>query len=129
MTSPPPPNSFTNKLNVQDRIPLVKREVRQSSSRYRAAKKIELTKLPALKDTPQKDQPELAVQKLRQCCALFDFTEPLSDLKSKEIKRAALHELMEYIADKTTRKVCRAAGTCDVVTPRSRSRRRFIRRW
>ena len=100
-----PPNSFSNKLNVQDRIPLAKREVRQSSSRFRAAKKIELTKLPNLKDTPAKDQPDLAVQKLRQCCSLFDFTEPLSDLKSKEIKRAALHELMDYIVDKNNRKV------------------------
>jgi hypothetical protein len=41
---------------------------------------------------------------LHQCCAIFDFTEALSDLKSKEIKRAALNELTDYIAN--NRKVC-----------------------
>lgn len=37
--------------------------------------------------------------KLRQCCVLFDFTEPLSDLKWKEVKRTALHEMVEYISN------------------------------
>lgn len=41
---------------------------------------------------------ELFIQKLRQCCVIFDYgLEPLSDLKYKEIKRAALNELVEYI--------------------------------
>ncbi|MEQ2210109.1 hypothetical protein XENOCAPTIV_008535, partial [Xenoophorus captivus] len=35
---------------------------------------------------------------LRQCCVLFDFlSDPLSDLKWKEVKRAALSEMVEYI--------------------------------
>ena len=38
------------------------------------------------------------MQKLQQCCVIFDFQlDPLSDLKYKEIKRAALNELVEYI--------------------------------
>lgn len=38
------------------------------------------------------------MQKLRQCCLLFDFAdEPLSDLKWKEVKRAALLEMVEYV--------------------------------
>jgi len=38
------------------------------------------------------------VQKLRQCCVLFDFvSDPLSDIKYKEVKRCALHEMVEYI--------------------------------
>ena len=38
-------------------------------------------------------------EKLRQCCVLFDFyTDPLSDLKWKEIKRAALNEMVEYLS-------------------------------
>lgn len=37
--------------------------------------------------------------KLRQCCVLFDFSEPLSDLKWKEVKRAALHEMVEYLSN------------------------------
>jgi len=40
----------------------------------------------------------LFVEKLRQCMTLFDFIQdPLSDLKWKEIKRAALNELVEYV--------------------------------
>ncbi|CAB1330595.1 unnamed protein product [Coregonus sp. 'balchen'] len=44
------------------------------------------------------EQEKLFVQKLRQCCVLFDFlSDPLSDLKWKEVKRAALSEMVEYI--------------------------------
>jgi serine/threonine-protein phosphatase 2A regulatory subunit B' len=40
----------------------------------------------------------LFIEKLQQCSVIFDFsTEPLSDLKSKEIKRQNLNELVEYI--------------------------------
>lgn len=35
---------------------------------------------------------------MRQCMVLFDFVQdPLSDLKWKEIKRAALNEMVEYV--------------------------------
>lgn len=51
-----------------------------------------------LLDAPPVDREELFVQKLRQCCVLFDFvTDPLSDLKYKEVKRAGLNEMVEYI--------------------------------
>lgn len=49
-------------------------------------------------DAGPEDREELFVQKLRQCCVLFDFaTDPLSDLKWKEIKRTALQEMVEYV--------------------------------
>uniref|UniRef100_A0A8C7T4U4 Serine/threonine protein phosphatase 2A regulatory subunit n=1 Tax=Oncorhynchus mykiss TaxID=8022 RepID=A0A8C7T4U4_ONCMY len=49
-------------------------------------------------NAPLIDREELFVQKLRQCCVLFDFvTDPLSDLKYKEVKRAGLNEMVEYI--------------------------------
>lgn len=52
----------------------------------------------SLLDAPPIDREELFVQKLRQCCVLFDFvTDPLSDLKYKEVKRAGLNEMVEYI--------------------------------
>ena len=41
---------------------------------------------------------ELFVQKLQQCCVLFDFLDCVADLKGKEIKRAALNELVETMA-------------------------------
>lgn len=51
-----------------------------------------------LPDVPPADQEKLFIQKLRQCCVLFDFvSDPLSDLKWKEVKRAALSEMVEYI--------------------------------
>lgn len=38
------------------------------------------------------------IQKIRQCCVLFDFvSDPLSDLKWKEVKRAALQEMVQYV--------------------------------
>lgn len=51
-----------------------------------------------LSDAPLMEREELFVQKLRQCCVLFDFvSDPLSDLKFKEVKRAGLNEMVEYI--------------------------------
>jgi serine/threonine-protein phosphatase 2A regulatory subunit B' len=41
----------------------------------------------------------LFIQKIRQCCVLFDFViDPLSDLKWKEVKRAALNEMVEFVS-------------------------------
>ena len=49
-------------------------------------------------DVAPAEQEKLFIQKLRQCCVLFDFlSDPLSDLKWKEVKRAALSEMVEYI--------------------------------
>ena len=48
-------------------------------------------------DTPPAEQQDLFIKKLQQCCAVFDFMDPVSDLKSKEVKRACLNELVDYI--------------------------------
>jgi serine/threonine-protein phosphatase 2A regulatory subunit B' len=70
----------------------------RGSSRFRVSEKRELQKLPALKDAAPSEREDLFVQKLRQCCVIFDFlSDPLSDLKWKEIKRAALNELVDYV--------------------------------
>uniref|UniRef100_A0A672NH51 Serine/threonine protein phosphatase 2A regulatory subunit n=1 Tax=Sinocyclocheilus grahami TaxID=75366 RepID=A0A672NH51_SINGR len=95
--STPPPTQL-NKIKYSGGPQIVKKERRQSSSRFNLGKNRELQKLPALKDAPPMDREELFVQKLRQCCVLFDFvTDPLSDLKYKEVKRAGLNEMVEYI--------------------------------
>lgn len=40
------------------------------------------------------------MQKIRQCSVVFDFAaDPLSDLKYKEVKRAALNEMVEYVTN------------------------------
>jgi len=85
--------------------PHILRERRLSSSRFNITKDRELTKLPALKDcgssggaTAVQEREELFIQKIKQCQVLFDFVaDPLSDLKWKEVKRAALHEMVEYV--------------------------------
>uniref|UniRef100_A0A8C5QU95 Serine/threonine protein phosphatase 2A regulatory subunit n=1 Tax=Leptobrachium leishanense TaxID=445787 RepID=A0A8C5QU95_9ANUR len=93
-----PPPAQVSKIKVPTPQVVVKKEKRQSSSRFNVSNNRELQKLPALKDVPPAEQEKLFVQKLRQCCVLFDFvSDPLSDLKWKEVKRAALSEMVEYI--------------------------------
>uniref|UniRef100_A0A669DT56 Serine/threonine protein phosphatase 2A regulatory subunit n=1 Tax=Oreochromis niloticus TaxID=8128 RepID=A0A669DT56_ORENI len=76
----------------------VKREKRFSTSSFPLSANRELQKLPELADVAPAEQEKLFIQKLRQCCVLFDFlSDPLSDLKWKEVKRAALSEMVEYI--------------------------------
>ncbi|XP_017847373.1 serine/threonine-protein phosphatase 2A 56 kDa regulatory subunit gamma isoform isoform X3 [Drosophila busckii] len=95
----PPPTAITKGLNLST-TPLVRKEKRQSSTRYNVSKNCELTALSPLNEkTPAPEREELFLQKLRQCCTLFDFSEPLSDLKWKEVKRAALHEMVEYLSN------------------------------
>lgn len=43
------------------------------------------------------DRPELFVRKLNQCSVVFDFNDASSELKGKQIKAAALHDMLEYI--------------------------------
>jgi serine/threonine-protein phosphatase 2A regulatory subunit B' len=48
-------------------------------------------------DVPSMEQEDLFIRKLRQCCIGFDFMDPVADLKGKEIKRASLNDLVDYI--------------------------------
>ena len=49
-------------------------------------------------DVSPTEREALFIEKLQQCMTLFDFVQdPLSDLKWKEVKRAALTELVEYV--------------------------------
>lgn len=70
----------------------------QQSSRYRVTTEIEITQLPLILAVPDDEQKELFIRKLKQCCVVFDFVDAVSDLKGKEIKRATLQELVEYIS-------------------------------
>ncbi|XP_072310671.1 serine/threonine-protein phosphatase 2A 56 kDa regulatory subunit alpha isoform [Eucyclogobius newberryi] len=72
----------------------------QGSSQYRTQSivPVELSPLPQLKDATSTEQQELFQQKLQQCCVLFDFFDSITDLKSKEIKRATLNELVDYVS-------------------------------
>lgn len=48
-------------------------------------------------ETNTAEQQELFLKKLKQCCVVFDFMDPVSDLKGKEIKRSTLNELVDHI--------------------------------
>ncbi|XP_026850368.1 serine/threonine-protein phosphatase 2A 56 kDa regulatory subunit gamma isoform isoform X4 [Drosophila persimilis] len=96
----PPPTQITKGLNQTIGTPLVRKEKRQGSSRYNVSKNCELTPLSYLNEkTAASEREELFIQKIRQCCTLFDFSEPLSDLKFKEVKRAALHEMVDFLTN------------------------------
>uniref|UniRef100_A0A1E1XCJ6 Serine/threonine protein phosphatase 2A regulatory subunit n=1 Tax=Amblyomma aureolatum TaxID=187763 RepID=A0A1E1XCJ6_9ACAR len=102
-SAPPPANLVAKCKLASAAVPTapgsgMRKEKRQNSSRFNVSHNRELQKLPALKDAPLAEREDLLIQKIRQCCVLFDFvTDPLSDLKWKEVKRAALHEMVEYI--------------------------------
>ncbi|XP_036298539.1 serine/threonine-protein phosphatase 2A 56 kDa regulatory subunit alpha isoform isoform X3 [Pipistrellus kuhlii] len=86
----------------------------QGSSQFRTqGSPVELQPLPQLKDATSNEQQELFCQKLQQCCVLFDFMDSVSDLKSKEIKRATLNELVEYVS--TNRGVIVESAYSDIV--------------
>ncbi|XP_015205785.2 serine/threonine-protein phosphatase 2A 56 kDa regulatory subunit gamma isoform isoform X2 [Lepisosteus oculatus] len=93
-----PPTTQLMKVKLPGTQTAVKKEKRQSSSRFSLSNNRELQKLPAFKDVPPAEHEKLFRQKLQQCCILFDFvSDPLSDLKWKEIKRTDLSEMVEYI--------------------------------
>ncbi|XP_076032074.1 serine/threonine-protein phosphatase 2A 56 kDa regulatory subunit gamma isoform-like isoform X11 [Oratosquilla oratoria] len=94
----PPPPTQINKIKYAPGAPHIKKDKRQSSSRFNVTKNRELQKLPPLKDAAQNEREELFINKIQQCGVLFDFvSDPLSDLKWKEVKRAALSEMVEYV--------------------------------
>ncbi|KAM3852238.1 serine/threonine-protein phosphatase 2A 56 kDa regulatory subunit alpha isoform [Vipera latastei] len=87
----------------------------QGSSQFRSqSSQAELSPLPQLKDATSNDKQVLFCQKLQQCCVLFDFMDSVSDLRSKEIKRATLNELVEYVS--TNRGVITESAYSEIVT-------------
>ena len=97
-SSGPPPPTQINKLKFSGLSGSLRKERRQSSSRFNVSSNRELSKLPALKEAAAGEREALFVEKVKQCQVLFDFvSDPLSDLKWKEVKRAALHEMVEYV--------------------------------
>jgi serine/threonine-protein phosphatase 2A regulatory subunit B' len=53
----------------------------------------------AYTEVPPQRREELFLQKLEQCNVIFDFNDASADMKPKEIKRLALHELLDYVAN------------------------------
>ncbi|PHH49096.1 Serine/threonine-protein phosphatase 2A 56 kDa regulatory subunit delta isoform [Ceratocystis fimbriata CBS 114723] len=72
---------------------------RQHSSRFEISAHRELEKLPGFHEVPPNRRQDLFMQKIDQCNVIFDFNDATGDMKSKEIKRLALHELLDYVAN------------------------------
>jgi len=89
---------FTRKTSVihkAGKAGVVKKH--QGSSQFRTKPSIELQPLTSLKDAPPTERQDLFIKKLQQCCNVFDFMDPVSDLRGKEVKRGTLNELVDYI--------------------------------
>lgn len=93
-----PPSQAVKLRQYANGPSIMRKEKRQSSSSFNVSDNREIMKLPPLKDTAPNEREQLFVQKLQQCCILFDFVmDPLSDLKFKEVKRGALNEIVDFI--------------------------------
>ncbi|EPS62004.1 hypothetical protein M569_12788, partial [Genlisea aurea] len=52
----------------------------------------------AFKDVPCSEKLNLFISKLSLCCVVFDFTDPAKNIQEKELKRATLLELLEFVS-------------------------------
>ncbi|CAA0838351.1 Serine/threonine protein phosphatase 2A 57 kDa regulatory subunit B iota isoform [Striga hermonthica] len=53
----------------------------------------------AFKDVPSSERTNLFISKLSLCCVVFDFTDPSKNVHEKELKRATLLELLEFVSE------------------------------
>ncbi|VDP22670.1 unnamed protein product [Soboliphyme baturini] len=70
----------------------------QGSSHYKNDLDAELEPLPSFKDVQSEKVLELFIQKIQLCQHVFDFMDPVSQVKSKEVKRNTLTELIDFIS-------------------------------
>ena len=84
----PPPHGFTSRNGES-----------WKSSRLYMVPIPYLPLLTQILDVPTSNRPELFIQKLDQCNVIFDFRDPSMDIRSKEIKRSTLQELLDYISN------------------------------
>lgn len=104
-----PPPRPGQKSNAFERLTSTPKDVpegirtpkRQHSSRFDISdqRQRELDKLPGFHEVPPNRRQDLFAQKIDQCNIIFDFNDASGDMKSKEIKRLALHELLDYVAN------------------------------
>ncbi|KAG8381883.1 hypothetical protein BUALT_Bualt05G0019100 [Buddleja alternifolia] len=57
----------------------------------------------AFKDVPSSERMNLFISKLSLCCVVFDFTDPARSIQEKELKRATLLELLEFVSEYTSK--------------------------
>ncbi|KAK4437384.1 Serine/threonine protein phosphatase 2A regulatory subunit B' gamma isoform [Sesamum alatum] len=53
--------------------------------------------LPSLQDVPSSERHTLFIRKLNMCSLVFDFSDPITNLNEKDVKRRMLLELVDYM--------------------------------
>ncbi|EEB08524.2 protein phosphatase regulatory subunit Par1 [Schizosaccharomyces japonicus yFS275] len=71
---------------------------KQRSSFMHVSQECDLVRLPTFADVPPNKWHSLIIEKLDQCCVIFDFNDPSSDLYGKEVKREALQDLIDLVS-------------------------------
>jgi serine/threonine-protein phosphatase 2A regulatory subunit B' len=74
-----------------------------------------LKDLPNLKDTLLQKREALFQQKLELCCVIFNFDDPTSDKRGKDLKRQTLLELVDYVNNPTGQKIFTEALMPDIM--------------
>mmetsp|Transcript_17774 Transcript_17774/g.39422 ORF Transcript_17774/g.39422 Transcript_17774/m.39422 type:complete len:484 (-) Transcript_17774:166-1617(-) len=88
---------------------------RRRSATSRAHKMQVVKELPLLSETPMLKREALFKQKLQLCCILFDFDDPETDARGKELKRETLVELAEYVNTPAGQKIFTESLMPDIV--------------
>ncbi|KAL8537100.1 hypothetical protein ACS0TY_012328 [Phlomoides rotata] len=57
----------------------------------------------AFKDVASSEKMSLFISKLSLCCVVFDFTDPMKNVQEKELKRATLIELFDFVSQNPPR--------------------------
>ncbi|KAJ7852539.1 protein phosphatase PP2A0 B subunit gamma isoform [Mycena leptocephala] len=87
------------RTNSQDTIPIGGKPPRkQRSSRFVITEKVDIERLPQFMETPPSERHQLFIKKLQQCRVLFDFDDASAELRGKQVKAQALHEMLEYVS-------------------------------
>ncbi|GFP81491.1 serine/threonine protein phosphatase 2a 57 kDa regulatory subunit b' iota isoform [Phtheirospermum japonicum] len=94
--SPRNPNSAPNTQAPDRAGPAAKRA---SAAVFPASVIAGIEPLLAFKDVPSSERMNLFISKLSLCCIVFDFTDPSKNVQEKELKRATLLELLEFVSE------------------------------
>lgn len=90
-------------------IPSTRTQTRPASALKRDVAVSQLKNIASLKDSPDNKRDMIYQQKLELCSIIFPFNEDSSEadpeLAAKELKRAALMELVEYLNDPNSAKI------------------------
>ncbi|PIN09043.1 Serine/threonine protein phosphatase 2A, regulatory subunit [Handroanthus impetiginosus] len=93
------PNSGSNKPGLGRDSASNPAAKRASAAVFPASVIAGIEPLLAFKDVPSSERMNLFISKLSLCCVVFDFTDPAKDIQEKELKRATLLELLEFVSE------------------------------